>query len=98
MPSARLSVVVTRRLPEPVETRMRELFDVRLRETDAPMTREELARAVKETDVLVPTLSDRIDASLIAQAGDRLRLIANYGAGVDHIDVGRAFRLTTLLT
>ncbi|WP_412507799.1 2-hydroxyacid dehydrogenase [Roseovarius sp. SYSU LYC5161] len=90
MPSARLSVVVTRRLPEPVEKRLSELFDVRLREDDQPMTREDLARAVKEADVLVPTLTDRIDATLIAQAGDRLKLIANYGAGVDHIDVHTA--------
>lgn len=90
MPGQRLSVVVTRRLPEPVETRMTELFDVELRETDAPMTREELAEAMARADVLVPTLTDRIDAGLIAQAGERLRLIANYGAGFDHIDVATA--------
>ena len=90
MPSARLNVVVTRRLPEPVETRMRELFDVTLRETDVPMSREELTRAMCEADVLVPTITDRIDAGLIAQAGDQLKLIANYGAGVDHIDVDTA--------
>ncbi len=90
MSSASLSVVVTRRLPEPVESRLAELFDVRLRDSDAPMSRSELARAVKEADVLVPTLSDRIDAGLIAQAGDNLKLIANYGAGVDHIDVQTA--------
>lgn len=90
MSSASLSVVVTRRLPEPVESRLAELFDVKLRESDAPMSRQELARAVKEADVLVPTLSDRIDAGLIAQAGDNLKLIANYGAGVDHIDVQTA--------
>src|SRR6056297_3316149 len=90
MSSGRLSVVVTRRLPETVEKRLSELFDVRLREDDQPMTREDLARAVKEADVLVPTLTDRIDATLIAQAGDRLKLIANYGAGVDHIDVHTA--------
>ena len=58
-----------------------------LREVDTKMTREELARAMKESDVLVPTVTDQIDANLLAQAGDRLRLIANYGAGVDHIDV-----------
>lgn len=90
MPSARLSVVVTRRLPDPVETRMAELFDVQLRETDIPMTRAELTRAVKTADVLVPTLNDRIDAALLSQAGDQLKLIANYGAGVDHIDVQTA--------
>ena len=90
MSKPKLSVVVTRRLPEAVETRLCELFDARLRESDAPMTREELAEAMKNADVLVPTISDEIDSALIAQAGDRLKLIANYGAGVDHIDVATA--------
>ena len=90
MPKPRLSVVVTRRLPERVEARMQELFDVQLRETAAPMSRAQLAEAIKEADVLVPTLSDRIDNALISQAGERLKLIANYGAGVDHIDVATA--------
>ena len=90
MPTARLSVVVTRRLPEAVETRMKELFDVQLREDDTPMTRAELVEAMASADVLVPTVTDEIDAGLIAQAGARMRLIANYGAGVDHIDVETA--------
>ena len=90
MPSERLSVVVTRRLPEPVETRMKELFDMHPRSDDTPMSREALAEAIEEADVLVPTITDRIDAGLIGQAGGRLRLIANYGAGVDHIDVETA--------
>ncbi|MEM6304403.1 MAG: D-glycerate dehydrogenase [Pseudomonadota bacterium] len=90
MPKKRLSVVVTRRLPDVVETRLSELFDVTLRAEDAPMTREALAEAMKSTDVLVPTVTDEIDAGLIAQAGDRLKLIANYGAGVDNIDVATA--------
>lgn len=90
MPTARLKVIVTRRLPEPVETRMKELFDVELREPDAPMTREELGDALHRADVLVPTITDRIDAALIGKAGERLKLIANYGAGVDHIDVATA--------
>ena len=90
MPSKKLSVVVTRRLPQVVETRMTELFDVTLREDDAPMTREALVAAMQEADVLVPTITDQIDARLLAQAGDRLKLIANYGAGVDNIDVATA--------
>lgn len=90
MPAGRLSVVVTRRLPEPVETRMKELFDVTLRDPDTPMTRDDLAEAMRNCDVLVPTITDHIDAGLIAQAGDRLKLIANYGSGVDHIDVATA--------
>ncbi len=90
MPAKRLSVVVTRRLPEAVETRMKELFDVELRDPDTRMTREELGEAMRRADVLVPTITDQIDAGLLAQAGDRLKLIANYGAGVDHIDVASA--------
>lgn len=90
MVKKRLSVVVTRRLPDVVETRLSELFDVRLREDDTPMTRSELIEAVQSVDVLVPTVTDEIDAALIGQAGDQLKLIANYGAGVDHIDVATA--------
>ncbi|HET9068741.1 MAG TPA: D-glycerate dehydrogenase [Amaricoccus sp.] len=92
MPSARTRVVVTRRLPSPVEARMQELFDVELNSDDHPMTSEELARAMAKADVLVPTITDRIDAKLLAQAGPGLRLIANYGAGFDHIDVATALQ------
>ncbi|RME18324.1 MAG: D-glycerate dehydrogenase [Alphaproteobacteria bacterium] len=90
MASERLSVVVTRRLPEEIEARMAELFDVTLNESDVPFSRAQLAEAMQRADVLVPTLNDRIDQALLAQAGERLRLIANYGAGVDHIDVATA--------
>lgn len=90
MPSKRLSVTVTRRLPDAVETRMRELFDVTLRDDDAPMTTAELIAAMQTCDVLVPTVTDEINAKVLGQAGDRLKLIANYGAGVDHIDVQTA--------
>lgn len=90
MAGKKLNVVVTRRLPEAVETRMSELFNVRLRDSDAAMSREELAAALREADVLVPCVTDRIDAALLAHAGPQLRLIANYGAGVDHIDVATA--------
>jgi glyoxylate reductase len=83
-------VVITRKLPDPVETRMRELFDARLNVEDRPMTQPELVAAVKEADVLVPTVTDQIDAALIAQAGDNLKLIANFGNGVDKIDVTAA--------
>ena len=90
MPTKRLSVVVTRRLPKAVETRMTELFDVTLREQDTPMSREELKAAVQSADVLVPTITDEIDAGLLGNAGKNLKLIANYGSGVDHIDVSTA--------
>ncbi len=90
MPKKRLSVVVTRRLPDAVETRLSELFDVTLREDEGPMSKADLVQAMKGADVLVPTITDTIDAGMIAQAGERLKLIANYGAGVDHIDVATA--------
>ena len=90
MPGRSLKVVVTRRLPEPVETRLKELFDVELNADDHPMTREELASALGRADVLVPTITDRIDSKLLARAGEQFKLIANYGAGFDHIDVQTA--------
>jgi len=90
MSKKRLSVVVTRRLPQPVENRLTELFDVTLRPDDTPMTRAELVEAVARADVLVPTVTDRIDGALLGQAGPQLRLVANYGSGVDHIDVATA--------
>jgi glyoxylate reductase len=90
MADERLKVVVTRRLPASVETRMGELFDVRFSSDDRKMTREDLAAAMGDADVLVPCVTDTIDANLLAQAGARLKLIANYGAGVDHIDVQSA--------
>ena len=85
-------VIVTRKLPEPVESRMRELFDARLNESDRPMSQGELAEAMRAADVLVPTVTDRIDAGIIAQAGEQLKLIANFGNGVDNIDVTSALR------
>ncbi len=83
-------VIITRKLPDAVETRMRELFDARLNLDDKPMKQPELVAAVKEAEVLVPTVTDNIDAALIEQAGSQLRLIANYGNGVNNIDVAAA--------
>ena len=83
-------VVLTRKLPEGIETRMRQLFDVEASETDRPFTREALVAAVQSTDVLVPTVTDLIDASIIAEAGPRLKLIAHFGNGTDNIDVKAA--------
>jgi glyoxylate reductase len=80
-------VVITRKLPDQVETRMRELFDARLNLDDRPMSKAELVAAVKEATVLVPTITDRIDAALLEHAGPNLKLIANFGNGVDNIDV-----------
>ncbi len=83
-------VVVTRRLPDAVETRMMELFDTRLNREDKPLSQEELAEAAKAADVLVPTVTDSIDQAVIAEAGPRLKLIASFGTGVDHIDLAAA--------
>ncbi len=83
-------VVVTRKLPDVVETRMCELFDTRLNIDDKPMSQAELAEAMRVAEVLVPTVTDRIDAELIASAGEQLKLIANFGTGVDNIDVTAA--------
>ncbi|WP_332119801.1 D-glycerate dehydrogenase [Azorhizobium caulinodans] len=83
-------VVVTRKLPDVVETRMRELFDAELNVDDVPMDQAALVEAVKRADVLVPTLTDRIDTAVLSQAGENLRLIASFSNGVDHIDVATA--------
>ncbi len=98
MPKARPLVIVTRRLPEPVETRMRELFQTRLNIEDAPMSQAELVRAMQEADVLVPTVTDRIDSGMLAQAGEHLKLIANFGNGVDNIDVDAAVKRAITVT
>lgn len=90
MPKQKPLVVVTRRLPDVIETRMMELFNCRLNVDDHPMSRDELIEAVREADVLVPTVTDRIDKGILGQAGPQLRLIANFGNGVDHIDVPSA--------
>jgi glyoxylate reductase len=92
MPAPKLKVFVTRRLPGPVEARMRELFDVTLNSDDQPLGSETIASALATSDVIVPTITDRIDARLLGRAGPQLRLIANYGAGFDHIDVATAVR------
>ena len=83
-------VIVTRKLPDAIELRMRELFDTRLNPDDRPMTQGQLAEAVKIADVLVPTVTDRIDASVLGKSGEQLKLIANFGNGVDNIDVASA--------
>jgi glyoxylate reductase len=91
-------VVVTRKLPEPVEVRLRELFDARLNSTDQPMSQAQLTEAVKTADVLVPTVTDRIDRAVISQAGGQLRLIANFGTGVDNIDLDTARNRSIIVT
>lgn len=83
-------VIVTRKLPDPIETRMAELFSVELNISDEPFTQEQLIDAVKRANVLVPTVTDRVDARVLSQANPDLRLIANFGTGVDHIDLATA--------
>ena len=91
-------VIVTRHLMPGVESRMRELFDVVLNVDDVPMTRERLADAMRDCDVLVPTVTDKIDADMIAGAGERLGLIANFGAGTEHIDLAAAAARKIIVT
>jgi glyoxylate reductase len=90
MNSQNVKVVVTRKLPELVETRMRELFDVTFNASDAPMSRDQLTAAMRTAAVLVPTVTDRIDKTLLSLAGPQLKLVANYGTGVDNIDLETA--------
>ena len=90
MPHSKVRVIVTRRLPDVIETRMMELFDCRLNLEDKPLSQAQLIEAVKEAEILVPTVTDRIDAAVLSQAGPQLRLIASFGTGVDHIDLKTA--------
>jgi glyoxylate reductase len=83
-------VIVTRRLPDVIETRMMELFDCRLNVDDVPMTHAQLVEAAQQATILVPTVTDRIDAAALSQAGPQLKLIASFGTGVDHIDLKTA--------
>ena len=98
MAARKPKVVVTRKLPDPVETRMRELFDTELNVDDKPMTADELIEAMSRADVLVPTITDQLDARTLSRAGERLKLIANFGAGVDNIDVATANQRNIIVT
>jgi glyoxylate reductase len=91
-------VIVTRKLPDTVETRLKELFDARLNVDDKPLSQAQLVEAVKVADVLVPTVTDRIDRSVLAQAGPQLKLIANFGNGVDNIDLDTARNRAIIVT
>jgi glyoxylate reductase len=90
MPRQKPLVVISRKLPDAVQARMMELFDARLNVSDTPLGKDGLIEAVRTADVLVPTVTDRIDAEVLAHAGERLKLLANLGAGVDHIDLNAA--------
>jgi len=98
MASDRPLVIVTRKLPDVVETRLRELFDARLNIDDKPFSREDLIEAVKTADVLVPTVTDRIDRAVLSQAGPDLKLIAQFGTGVDNIDLDTARNRSIIVT
>jgi glyoxylate reductase len=98
MASERPLIIVTRKLPDVVETRLRELFDARLNIEDKPYAREELIEAVKAATVLVPTVTDRIDRGVLSQAGPGLKLIAQFGTGVDNIDLETARNRSILVT
>jgi len=88
--SGKVKIVVTRKLPDAVETRMMELFDARLNLDDVPLSHEEMIMAVQSAEILVPTVTDNIDSEVINSAGDQLKMIASFGAGVDHVDLAAA--------
>ncbi len=98
MPTRNLKVIVTRKLPEPVELRLKELFDAELNLDDTPLDTEAMVSAMQRADVLVPTVTDRLDARLLSRAGERLKLIAQFGAGVDNIDVATAVQRGITIT
>ncbi|MBI1186360.1 MAG: D-glycerate dehydrogenase [Alphaproteobacteria bacterium] len=98
MPMSKLKIVVTRKLPDPVETRMRELFDAELNLDDSQMGADDLVGAMNRADVLVSTVTDRLDSRVLSRAGDRLKLIAQFGAGVDNIDVQTAVQRGVTVT
>ena len=93
-----LKVALTRRLPDPVEKRLAELFDVRVRDSETPLPKAELIAQMQDVDVIVPTISDVIDGPMLAQAGPKLKLIANFGAGFDNIDVATALHRGILVS
>ncbi len=98
MRSKRPFVIVTRKLPDPIETRMMELFACRLNLDDTPLSKPDLIAAVERADVLVPTVTDRIDAEVLEAAGPALKLIASFGTGVDHVDLTAAQRRGIIVT
>lgn len=98
MVSKKPSVVITRKLPDIIETRMMELFDVKLNLDDRPLSTSQLISAVQTADVLVPTVTDKIDSEILSKAGKKLRLIANYGTGIDHIDLQAAYKYNIIVT
>ena len=98
MRSKRPFVIVTRKLPDPIETRMMELFACRLNLDDTPLSKSELIAAVERADVLVPTVTDRIDAEVLDTAGPALKLIASFGTGIDHVDLAAAQRRGIIVT
>ena len=91
-------VIVTRRLPELVETRLMELFNTKLSIDDKPFSKKQLIDAVKEADVLIPTVTDKIDMNILENASSKLKLIANFGNGTDHIDIETAQKKKIIVT
>ncbi len=83
-------VVITRKLPESIEARMMELFDTHLSANDVPLSQDDLCTVFQQADVGVPTVTDNIDRNIIDAAGPQLKLIANFGTGIDHIDIDAA--------
>lgn len=98
MNATKPQVIVTRKLPDAIETRMMELFDTRLNLDDTPMSKAALIEAAQTADVLTPTVTDIINRDIIQAAGDQLKLIASFGTGVDHIDLQAAHERKIIVT
>ena len=93
-----VKVALTRRLPEQVEKRLSALFDTELHDSDKPLSRDGLIERARGADVLAATLGDKLDATFFDAVGDRLKLVANFGAGIDHIDVAAANARNIIVT
>lgn len=96
--TAKPLVIVTRRLPELVEARLMELFNTKLSLDDKPFSKNQLIDAVKEADILLPTVTDIIDKDVIENASSKLKLIANFGNGTDHLDLVAAQKKKIIVT
>ncbi len=94
----KIKIVISRKLPRPVEQRMGELFDVELNENDIPFTEDQIVDALQRADIFVPTVTDKLPAEVINKAGDQLKMIAQFGAGVDNIDVKAAAAKSIIVT
>ena len=92
------TVFITRKLPKKIETRMKELFDTTLNETDILLSEDQLVEVFKKYQIIVPSIADKITKKVLSAASENLKLIANFGAGTDHIDLETAESKNIIVT